>query len=304
MEKLKQEIIKTLLYFEVFSFPLRKEEITRFCSIKVSEDDMDRALTGLLADQSIYQFGQYFMVSKQKKWVDDRETKRGISGKMMPKARRNALIISQFPFVRGVAVSGSLSKDSADEQADIDYFIIARSGRLWICRSILHVFKKLTYLTGKQHQFCMNYFLDEDELELKDKNIFTAVESITVIPLYGAISHRLFFDCNAWLGDYFPNSYPQIKLNGQINNHRSRLKALTESLFPSKFGDWINRFLLKITMWWWQKKFRAKGYPMQFFDHDFRSTPGESKNHPNDYQRRVLAAYHEKLHKAGMWEEN
>lgn len=150
----------------------------------------------------------------------------------------------------------------------------------------------------------MNYFLDEDELELKDKNIFTAVESITVIPLYGAISHRLFFDCNAWLGDYFPNSYPQIKLNGQINNHRSRLKALTESLFPSKFGDWINRFLLKITMWWWQKKFRAKGYPMQFFDHDFRSTPGESKNHPNDYQRRVLAAYHEKLHKAGMWEEN
>ncbi|HMQ60546.1 MAG TPA: hypothetical protein PKE06_07760 [Flavilitoribacter sp.] len=300
MERLQQEIIKTLLYFEVFSFPLSKEEIARFCSLKVSGDDLDAALAKLLEEGSIHRYGHYFLVGKQKKWVEEREEKHAISTRLMEKARRNAQIISQFPFVRGVAISGSLSKWSADDKADIDFFIITRSGRLWICRSMLHFFKKLTYLVGLQHQFCMNYFLDEDELELKDKNIFTAIESITVIPLYGTLPHRTFFDRNAWLNDFLPNAYPEIHLNGEINNRRSGFKRMTEGLFPGKWGDAINRFFLRLTIWWWRKKFKARGYPMEFFAQDFRSTTGESKNHPNDYQRRILRAYAKKLKDLGM----
>ena len=299
MERLPQEIIKTLLYFEVFSFPLNREEIARFCSLKVSGDDLDRALAKLLDEGSIHRYGHYFLVGKQKKWVEEREEKRVISSRLMEKARRNAQIISQFPFVRGVAISGSLSKWSADDKADIDFFIITRSGRLWICRSLLHFFKKLTYLAGLQHQFCMNYFLDEDELELKDKNLFTAIESVTVIPLYGTLPHRMFFDRNAWLKDFLPNAYPAIHLNGEINNRRSTLKRITEGLFPGKWGDAFNRFFLRLTIWWWRKKFKARGYPMEFFAQDFRSTTGESKNHPNDYQRRILRAYAKKLKDLG-----
>ncbi|GJM32586.1 MAG: hypothetical protein DHS20C18_15870 [Saprospiraceae bacterium] len=295
MRKLEKEIVKTLLYFDIFSFPLKQDEIRRYCSIRLNTDDLSTPLSHLLSKQHIYRFGNYYQLNTQKERIINREKKHHISLQKLKIARRSAWIISQFPFVSGVAVSGSLSKYSADEKADIDFFIITHANRLWVCRSLLHIFKKLTYLFGKQHHFCMNYFLDENELELKDKNIFTAIESITVIPLYGTRSHQQFFDKNRWLTEYLPNSYPEIKLNGQVDNKRTWIKKIGEYFFAGQWGNWVNLFLLKFTLWWWRIKFKGKGYPMQYFNTDFRSTPGESKNHPNDYQRRVMNEFDQKV---------
>ena len=88
-------------------------------------------------------------------------------------------MLFQFPFVRGVFISGSLSKRCAAEKEDVDYFIVTSANRLWIARTIMHLYKKLTYLRGRQDRYCMNYFIDEEALEIKEKNIFTAVEMIT-----------------------------------------------------------------------------------------------------------------------------
>lgn len=295
MRKLEKEIIKTLLYFDIFSFPLKEEEIRRFCSVKVDHADLALPLNRLLEQEHIYRYGKYYQLTPERAPVNSREKKHHISLQKLEIAHQSARIISQFPFVRGVAISGSLSKYSADEKADIDFFIITRSNRLWITRSLLHFFKKLTYLVGKQHHFCMNYFLDECELELKDKNIFTAIESVTVMPLYGTSSHRQFFDKNRWLVHYLPNGYADINLNGSISNRTSWLKKLGEWCFTGRWGNWLNRQLLNLTMWWWRRKFKGQGYPMQYFNNDFRSTPGESKNHPNDYQRHIMNTYDKKV---------
>ena len=58
-------------------------------------------------------------------------------------------------------MSGSLSKHFADEKSDIDFFIITSANRLWIARTCMHLFKKVSYIAGKQHWFCMNYYVDE-----------------------------------------------------------------------------------------------------------------------------------------------
>jgi hypothetical protein len=78
-----------------------------------------------------------------------------------------------------------LSKNFADERADIDYFVVTKANRLWIARTLMHLFKKLTFLVGKQHYFCMNYFVDEEALTIQEKNLFTAVEVATLIPVCG-----------------------------------------------------------------------------------------------------------------------
>src|SRR6266478_4413244 len=93
--------------------------------------------------------------------------------------------LSRFPYVTGVGISGSLSKMDAREKADFDFFIVTKANRLWIARTIMHLFKKLTFITGKQHLYCMNYYLDEKALQLRDQNIYTAVEAITLIPVSG-----------------------------------------------------------------------------------------------------------------------
>ena len=102
----------------------------------------------------------------------------------MHKALRNARLIFHFPFTRAIMISGSLSKNYADEASDVDYFIIVKPGRLWIARTLLIIYKRIFLMNSKKY-FCVNYFIDEDHLEIEEKNLFTAVELTTLIPIHG-----------------------------------------------------------------------------------------------------------------------
>ena len=59
------------------------------------------------------------------------------------KALTVSRLISKFPYVEGVGISGSLSKGYYDDDGDIDFFIITSPKRLWIARTFLILYKKL-----------------------------------------------------------------------------------------------------------------------------------------------------------------
>ena len=288
MTDLQKQIVRTILYFDLFSFPLTAEEIRSFCTIRADAAAVNKALQGLLQAGDIRVSDKHYLPGDDMASVAERKRKLVYSRKLMPKALRNAGLIYAFPFVRAVAISGSLSKYSADEEADIDYFVICAENRLWICRSFLHIFKKTTYLFGRQHDFCMNYFLDESELELKDKNYYTAVEGTTIIPVRGRNGITKFWFDNQWMFSFFPNFDRARLLGVDIEDRSPRIKKLCEIVLGGKIGNWINAGLFSLTVNWWRWKFRQHGFPMEYFDRDLRSTRGESKYHPNDYQRSIL----------------
>ena len=294
MTELQQQILRTILYFDLFAYPLREEEVFLFCSEKTERKALHMAINSLLRKGVLKEEGGYFLLPQTRATVEERKRKWAYSCKLIPKARRNGSLIYAFPFVRAVAISGSLSKYSADEKADIDYFIISAENRLWICRSFLHFFKKVTYLLGRQHDFCMNYFLDEAELELKDKNFYTAVEGTTIIPVNGRPGIEKFLAENQWMFSFFPNFDPARILKSEIRDRRPRAKKLVESLLGGRVGSALNKGLYALTVRWWRWKFRRSGFPMENFDRDLRSTPGESKYHPHDYQRSILQRWAER----------
>jgi predicted nucleotidyltransferase len=47
----------------------------------------------------------------------------------MELARKKAAFISKFPFIRGIFVSGSLSKNYADDKSDLDFFVVTSDGQ-------------------------------------------------------------------------------------------------------------------------------------------------------------------------------
>ena len=54
--------------------------------------------------------------------------------------------------------------------------------------------------------------------------------------------------------------------------------------FPVK----INHWLMKLTDWKWRRKWKRQGYPEQEYDRAFLTTIHISKNHPVDYEKKVL----------------
>jgi hypothetical protein len=209
-------------------------------------------------------------------------------------ARRIARFIYQCPFVSFVGISGSLSKGYADKRSDYDFFIITQTGRLWLSRTLLHLFKKLTFLLGQQHKFCMNYFIDESALLLEEQNVYIATELCSLIPVCGTETYRQFMQVNAWSRDFLPN-YRHQKLSDMDdrNGFAKRLfSALLNRLKPEPLNEWLMRFTDRR----WRRKWARKAYPVADYDDAFKTRPNISKNHHLNYQKRILAVL--KIHEA------
>jgi len=216
----------------------------------------------------------------------------GEAEKCLLVAQKKAKLISKFPFVRGVLASGSLSKGYMDEKSDIDFFIITAPRRLWIARTLLVLYKRL-FLGGSHKHFCVNYFVDEDHLEIEEKNLFTATELATVIPLYGSELYSKLIETNDWLKGFFPNHVARSTENVPKPTETT-FKKFLETLINACLANKIESYFKSLTMKRWKKLYETQ-YSKSDFDIAFKSKAYASKNHPQHFQRKVMEIYAEKL---------
>src|SRR5476651_1607174 len=124
----------------------------------------------MVANQYIYSFGEFYTLKNDPLLMTRRMAGSQKAAELIKIAQRVSNILIRIPYVKGIAISGSLSKNYADDDSDIDLFIITSKNRLWIARTLMHCVKKLSFLFNKQHYFCMNYYVDESQLEIAEKN--------------------------------------------------------------------------------------------------------------------------------------
>jgi predicted nucleotidyltransferase len=289
-----QNILKTLAYFDIFNYPLKDEEIVQFLAAEKNYLLIRESLKILLQQKLIFKLGEFYSLKNRQSIADRRIQGNKRAMQQLTIARRIAKLLSHFPFVQTVCVSGSLSKNFADQNSDIDFFIITEANRLWIARTFMHFFKKLTYLIGKQHWFCMNYFIDEKEMEIVEKNIFTAMEIITLKPMQGTDCYKRFMNANSWTKNYLPEQ----NLSFPIDNPMKKifLKKSIEKIFSTKFGDAVERWLMNIT----DKRWKKKTLQNKLNNHGDRVSmmvsPHFSKPDPEIFQSKIIKEYESRVH--------
>lgn len=281
--EIQLEILNVLKYFEIFKFPLTINEIHKFIRVKVEFIMLEKQLGILVYKQTIFQIKDCYLLKNMPHWIERKRIGLAFAQKRMKRAKLIGGFIYLFPFVRMVAISGSLSKGYADKKTDIDFFIMTSENQLWTARSLLHTFKKLTFLFNIHHSFCMNYFIAEEHLVLQEQNYFTAIELATLIPLNGEKNWRTLISQNPWLFSFLPNY--SIKLDYSTNERNYWFKSIGEILFKSYA---LNIRLMHYTDKKWRKKWAHKGFSEEEYDLAFRTRLYESKNHPANTQKMVL----------------
>ena len=277
-----------LHYFGIFKYPLTLEEIHRFNPFKTTIDEVESVLSKQLDVARVFVIDQFYMKENEPSWVAERIAGEERARKLLGKAKKFVKIISAFPFVRGIAISGSLSKFYASENPDIDYFIITEKNRLWIARSFLHMFKKLTFITGHQHYFCMNYFIDTEALTIEHPNLYSAIEVKTLLPTYNEDILRAFHEMNTWSDDILPNHRADPTKTYLLKERKEILKSFFEWILNVLAPDRFNRFLMHLTDKKWRNKWKHAGYSKEEYNRAFRTSIHISKNHPTDYEKKVL----------------
>lgn len=91
---------------------------------------------------------------------------------------------SFFPQIQMVALCNSRAMGEADENSDIDLFIIAKKGNLWTARCIVTILSSLLwirrrnthglqkwtdeYVKRTKDKFCLSFFITQEHLDLED----------------------------------------------------------------------------------------------------------------------------------------
>ncbi|MBK7856788.1 MAG: nucleotidyltransferase domain-containing protein [Bacteroidetes bacterium] len=283
-------VVKTLLYFNIFYHPLTAEEIEKYCSTPLSFTQLKDLLDSLFKKGLIFKVGKAYSLKDDLTLIHKRNIDAERAERIMPKARLFSRIISWFPFVKGVFISGSLSKGVLKEDGDIDYFIVTSGNRLWICRSLLILFKKV-FLFNSHKYFCLNYFVDENNLTIQEKNIFTAIEIESLIPLYNFNCFLSFKQENKWTKNFLPNTKEPVFFKDKQQS--VVVKNFLELCFSNSLGLSLNNFFKRVTLKYWTKKFQSSAEIN--FKENIKVKDDVAKYHPNRFQEKVLQKLEEEI---------
>ncbi|MEO7213477.1 hypothetical protein [Mucilaginibacter sp.] len=293
MLTINRNILAALAYFDMFDYPLTYGEIYLFLGEKHCQAQFSEAINYLVAGKMIYQFDKFYSLKNDYLIIIRRNCGNQKAAEMIAKAKEVGQFLIKFPYVRGIGISGSLSKNFADERSDIDLFIITAKNRLWVARTLMHCFKKFTFLVNKQHNYCMNYYIDEQQLQIAEKNIYTAIETDTLIPLEGDVVFEKFYAANSWTRTFLPNKPLRLASAKPLQTYV--LKKLVEFLLNNQLGDLLDDTFLKITSKRWVKKTVQKKLNLRGIVMGMSAGKHFAKPDPVNFQNRLIERYKNKL---------
>ncbi|NWG28611.1 MAG: nucleotidyltransferase domain-containing protein [Ignavibacteriaceae bacterium] len=292
LTKLRKSILRTLAYYDIFSYPLTASEIYyNLGDNHTNVDEILNELQSLYSANIVFKRGEFFLLNNDEKYFHRRTTGNILAQKRLKTARKVSGFISRFPFIRGILLSGSISKGFMEEDSDIDYFVITHPNRVWFSRLMLMMFKKL-FLFNSKKIFCINYFVDSETLEIQEKNIFTATELVTLLPTFGKSIYDQLYEKNLWVKEYYPN-FPKRDTNDVLDRKNGIMKSFLEWLFGRRIGDKLDDFAMALFDWFNRNKY--KNYDREDFTLAFKSSKKESKHHPKFFQKKVLQEFEQKI---------
>jgi hypothetical protein len=292
-------VIRTLLYYDIWRYPLTLGELHAFLPVRAgSLSAFAQMVDRLVREGEVAQDrGFYYLPGGPEGCVDGRLRGERHARMMWMMARGAAHIIKRFPFIRGVFVSGDLSKNVTHRGSDVDFLILTETGRLWIARMLLILFKR-TFLLNRKKFFCVNSFAAVDNLEIAERNIYQATEIAQLKPLFNTRLFDMYIEANAWIRDYFPNFNTGALQFPPSSERPSLLQRLAELPFALLPADRLDASLMRAMERVWTKR-----YPE--FDSEtrariFRCARGESRAYAGNYQGKILLAYEQKLRQFGV----
>lgn len=251
MQTVAQGILRTLVWFDQFDFPLTQDELWRWWygprDHAPAPDQVAAACRQLMADGRVSETGGFFHLPNRSMVVALRLERRQENAQKWHRAERAVHWLQSIPFLRFVAVCNTVAISNARPDSDIDVFIVVRRDRLWFTRfwvtfitSLLGVRRR-----GKRiaNQICLSFFvtdtaLDFSPLLLQPEDPYFAFWVDQLVPLYDpenllAEIRRL----NTWVLEYLPNAFSVTPRPRIFSFRAAQLKHGWEMLLGGWLGD-------------------------------------------------------------------
>jgi len=278
---LEKSILATIGYYNVLNYPLTGFEVFRYLISplhiiaqseigqkseiepisKISFLDILVALKNPVLSNFIEEYNGFYFLKNRKEIVKTRIERQKISDQKWKKAIKIIKQLQIIPYLKMIAVSGSLALDNAKEQSDIDLLIVAKHKRIWTVRFLiiffLQIFGKRRHGKKTRNRACLNHYITDNSLEIKFPSLYNAqtyAHMVVILETEPGIFEK-FYRANKWI-DNFINVYPFGKNENQktirVNKILRFIAKTKEFLLNNFIGDFfeflfgaIQKFLIK-----------------------------------------------------------
>jgi len=335
MNDLRNSIFATILYYDVFNFPLTLAEVYKylvnpkrlrlnliirsdlnekrrsdleFRALDIATELENMVRAGLIGHNN----GFYFLAER-----DDLYEKRIEKDKLANRKWKKFLAIAKYlqlgPYLRAVFASGSLAVNNPEPKSDFDVFVVIRSGRLytgrlflWLISSILGA-RRGRFDVVAPDKLCFNHYLTDDNLELSHRGLYIAQSLANLRPVIdrgsGTLQKRYltpltdkFIASNRWANSYCYN-FRQSNSYRDIKPNRFMLgvAGTGEALLNNFFGDLLEKILKMF-----QQK-RIKDNPATYESGGrIIFSDKELEFHPRSFEGVVIDSYNKGLKRFGI----
>lgn len=299
MDAIEAAIIRTVLYADVFHFPLTAAEIHHFLihDTPVTAAEVNDRLAASPALQQMLICDQGYVARQQRAdLIRLRQAREAASLELWPLAQRYGRWLARLPFVRLVALTGALAmRNAASPRDDLDYLLVTTPGRVWLARAFSILLVRLARRQGIE--ICPNYVLADNRLTQERQDVFIAHEVTQMVPLYGHTLYHQLRAANAWVGAHLPNAsgafYDEREL--EVGTGWGAVKRLLEWLLAGRMGDALEN-------WEYRRKLRRFAPQLRTPHSAAQLDEDRVKGHFDDHGYSVVREYGARLREHGLLE--
>lgn len=291
MDSRQQSILKTLLYADIFNYPLTKQEIYNFL---ISDKKIEKETIFKLLKNSksfVAHKENYFFIKGKDHLIKKRKKREIISIEKLKKAKKIIKKLSLIPTVRFIGISGALSMRNSEAEDDIDIFVIAQKKFVWTTRFLLIIMLLIMGIYRNRNakkysdKICLNMIVDENKIyfDKSNQNLYLAHEILQLVPIFNRNNtYEKFIKLNKWCNNFLPNA-----LSNKIDYiKQNNIIILFILFFKIIFLENILKFI--------QLKYMKKHITKEIVKDGFLGF------HPFDYKTYVLSTYEKKLQEYKM----
>ncbi len=290
MDSREIAILKTLLYSNLFDYPLQEEELYNFLiAKKINKSEFSKVLKN--ARIPINENDGFFFLKGNKKIVSIRKTREKFSLEKLNKAKKIIKWLSLIPTIKLIGISGTLAMRNCEKDDDIDIFVISKNGLAWTTRFLTAIiligFGVYRNKNSRRHKdkICLNLVLDEDEMFFEQQDLFTAHEIVQLLPIFERDGiYKKFISKNGWVKKFLPNVYVEHQpiYKKQNSNFNKLFILICKIMF-------LEKILRRLQLFYMRKSITKE-----------RLEKGFIGLHPFDYKAYVLEKYNAEINKFGL----
>ncbi|MDP2934188.1 MAG: hypothetical protein Q8N59_00235 [bacterium] len=287
MNFLEKSILATIVYYDIFDYPLTGFEVFKYLinplhvigqledinktefepMNNISFSEILKALEGENMGEIVSQKNGFYFL-KGRGWLyQERIERQKIAAERWKKVKKVLRFLQIVPFVQMVAVCNSLAIDNSKKDADIDFFIIARKGRIWFVRFfvtfLVWVIGQWRHKKSISGKICLSFYITDEFLNLRSLairpyDIYLASWVHQLRPIYCQEKiYEEFISENQWVKDYLLN-FGKIGNSYHLKFKQNKTLVLIRKVSEKILGGWVGDLKEKIFRFFQKNKISRK----------------------------------------------